>query len=138
MRSMPMPVSTCFAGNQTAIGQDAIVLNKDQVPQLHVAWAVTVDADRRGRACFPSHRYRGRGRCEFREHGPQGPVSAISQKLSFSAKDRGLVSVDVRQCRRPVIGLIVSRVDRWPTVCPLAAPTPRSVIARPSEIASFL
>ncbi len=76
-RSKPMPVSTCLAGSgvERAVGL-AVELDEDEVPDLDDVGIAAVDeaCRRRGPPC---------GRCGSRVHGPHGPVSPISQKLSF-------------------------------------------------------
>ena len=81
-----MPVSTCLDGSSwsSPFGV-AVVLDEDEVPELDVAGAVGVDGAHMAGLAGWSQASGPRSRW-ISLHGPQGPVSPISQKLSFSSK----------------------------------------------------
>ena len=88
MRSSPMPVSIDGFGRPDALaGADLLELHEDEIPNLDEAVAVLV------RAIPAALRGCAHGMVEgILEHGPQGPVSPICQKLSEVAMRMILLS----------------------------------------------
>ena len=80
-RSRPAPVSTFLAGRSVRLPSCvAEVLHEHEVPELDVAVA------RPPWAGPPSAPHSGPQSQKISEHGPHGPVSPISQKLSLSRR----------------------------------------------------
>ena len=92
-RSKPMPVSTHLAGSSSRVPSDLRLYCMKTLFQISMTWGVPA-------LIMSGVQPLGVRSKWISEQGPQGPVSPISQKLSFSPKRRmwlGSTSVTVFQ-----------------------------------------